>query len=40
MKELSTLEETGIFKYFDDTKAGSVIATRDFLKAWFLLLFL
>lgn len=24
--------ETGIFKYFDDTKAGSVIATRDFSK--------
>ena len=23
-------KETGIFKYFDDTKAGSVIATRDF----------
>lgn len=25
-------KETGIFKYFDDTKAGSVIATRDFSK--------
>jgi len=23
-------KETGIFKYFDDTKAGKVIATRDF----------
>lgn len=23
-------KETGIFKYFDDTKAGAVIATRDF----------
>lgn len=25
-------KETGIFKYFDDTKAGTVIATRDFSK--------
>lgn len=25
-------KETGIFKYFDDTKAGKVIATRDFSK--------
>jgi antitoxin component YwqK of YwqJK toxin-antitoxin module len=25
-------KETGIFKYFDDTKAGPVIATRDFSK--------
>ena len=25
-------KETGIFKYFDDTKAGNVIATRDFSK--------
>lgn len=25
-------EETGVFKYFDDTKAGTVIATRDFTK--------
>lgn len=25
-------KETGIFKYFDDTKAGTVIATRDFAK--------
>lgn len=25
-------KETGIFKYFDDTKAGSVIATREFKK--------
>lgn len=25
-------KETGIFKYFDDTKAGTVIATRDFTK--------
>lgn len=25
-------KETGVFKYFDDTKAGSVIATRDFSK--------
>ena len=24
--------ETGIFKYFDDTKAGTIIATRDFSK--------
>ena len=24
--------ETGVFKYFDDTKAGKVIATRDFSK--------
>jgi len=24
--------ETGVFKYFDDTKAGTVIATRDFSK--------
>lgn len=23
-------KETGVFKYFDDTKAGTVIATRDF----------
>lgn len=23
-------KETGVFKFFDDTKAGSVIATRDF----------
>lgn len=23
-------KETGVFKYFDDTKAGKVIATRDF----------
>ena len=26
-------KETGTFKYFDDTKAGTVIATRDFSKA-------
>jgi len=26
-------KETGIFKYFDDTKAGDVIATHDFSKA-------
>mgnify|MGYP006146772879 CR=1 FL=1 len=25
-------KETGVFKYFDDTKAGIVIATRDFSK--------
>lgn len=25
-------KETGIFKYFDDTKAGTVIANRDFSK--------
>lgn len=25
-------KETGTFKYFDDTKAGTVIATRDFSK--------
>ncbi len=25
-------KETGVFKYFDDTKAGKVIATRDFSK--------
>jgi antitoxin component YwqK of YwqJK toxin-antitoxin module len=25
-------KETGVFKYFDDTKAGTVIATRDFSK--------
>ncbi len=25
-------KETGIFKYYDDTKAGTVIATRDFSK--------
>ena len=25
-------QETAVFKYFDDTKAGSVIATRDFTK--------
>jgi antitoxin component YwqK of YwqJK toxin-antitoxin module len=25
-------KETGVFKYFDDTKAGSIIATRDFSK--------
>ena len=25
-------KETGIFKYFDDTKAGTIIATRDFSK--------
>jgi len=25
-------KETGIFKYFDDTKAGTLIATRDFSK--------
>lgn len=25
-------KETGVFKYFDDTKAGKVIATRDFTK--------
>lgn len=25
-------KETGVFKYFDDTKAGLVIATRDFSK--------
>src|SRR5690606_4663617 len=25
-------KETGIFQYFDDTKAGKVIATRDFSK--------
>src|SRR5690554_6112593 len=25
-------KETGVFKYFDDTRAGSVIATRDFSK--------
>ena len=25
-------KETGIFKYFDDTKAGTVIATHDFSK--------
>ncbi|WP_339886927.1 hypothetical protein [uncultured Flavobacterium sp.] len=25
-------KETGIFKFFDDTKAGKVIATRDFTK--------
>lgn len=25
-------KETGIFKYFDDTKAGKTIATRDFSK--------
>lgn len=25
-------KETGIFNYFDDTKAGTVIATRDFSK--------
>lgn len=25
-------KETGIFKFFDDTKAGKVIATRDFSK--------
>jgi antitoxin component YwqK of YwqJK toxin-antitoxin module len=23
-------KETGVFKYFDDTKAGAIIATRDF----------
>ncbi len=26
-------KETGIFKFFDDTKAGTVIATRDFTAA-------
>ena len=26
-------KETGIFNYFDDTKAGKIIATRDFSKA-------
>ena len=25
-------KETGVFKYFDDTKAGTTIATRDFSK--------
>jgi len=25
-------KETGVFKYFDDTKAGTLIATRDFSK--------
>ncbi len=25
-------KETGVFKYFDDTKAGAIIATRDFSK--------
>ncbi len=25
-------KETGVFKYFDDTKVGTVIATRDFSK--------
>jgi antitoxin component YwqK of YwqJK toxin-antitoxin module len=25
-------KETGVFKYFDDTKAGTIIATRDFSK--------
>ena len=25
-------KETGIFRYFDDTKAGTIIATRDFSK--------
>ena len=25
-------KEIGVFKYFDDTKAGTVIATRDFSK--------
>jgi antitoxin component YwqK of YwqJK toxin-antitoxin module len=25
-------KETGVFKYFDDTKAGTVIGTRDFSK--------
>ena|SRR5690554_454042 len=25
-------KETGVFKYFDDTKTGTVIATRDFSK--------
>lgn len=25
-------KETGVFKYFDDTKAGVIIATRDFSK--------
>ena len=26
-------KETGVFKYFDDTKAGTIIATRDFSKS-------
>jgi antitoxin component YwqK of YwqJK toxin-antitoxin module len=26
-------KETGTFKYFDDTKAGTIIATRDFSKS-------
>jgi len=26
-------KETGVFKYFDDTKKGEIIATRDFSKA-------
>ena len=25
-------KETGVFNYFDDTKAGTIIATRDFSK--------